>query len=82
MTVTVLGVPWVARQAEGPATARPSAGPLIDSYGRGRYSTSKILSTDRCNLRCTYCMPAEGVPGWPPNGCCNPTMLFGWYSSA
>ena len=61
MTVTALGVPWVARQAEGPATARPSAGPLIDSYGRVA-TDLRVSLTDRCNLRCTYCMPAEGVP--------------------
>ena len=32
----------------------------IDSYGR--YITyARISVTDRCNLRCTYCMPPEGV---------------------
>lgn len=34
---------------------------LIDSYGR-RINYLRLSVTDRCNLRCTYCMPAEGIP--------------------
>ena len=34
---------------------------MIDSYGR-QIDYLRISVTDRCNLRCTYCMPAEGVP--------------------
>lgn len=34
---------------------------LIDSFGR-RLNYLRISLTDRCNLRCVYCMPAEGVP--------------------
>lgn len=34
---------------------------MIDSYGR-RIDYLRISVTDRCNLRCTYCMPPEGVP--------------------
>ncbi|BDZ58134.1 MULTISPECIES: GTP 3',8-cyclase MoaA [Barrientosiimonas] len=34
---------------------------LVDRYGRvGR--DLRVSVTDRCNLRCTYCMPAEGLP--------------------
>jgi cyclic pyranopterin phosphate synthase len=58
VTVTTLGVPLVPRQAEGSA---PSAGPLIDSYGRSA-TDLRVSLTDRCNLRCTYCMPAAGLP--------------------
>lgn len=32
----------------------------IDSFGR-RVDYLRISVTDRCNLRCIYCMPAEGV---------------------
>ncbi len=32
-----------------------------DSYGR-RIDYLRISLTDRCNLRCVYCMPKEGVP--------------------
>src|SRR5713226_6127515 len=34
---------------------------LIDSYGR-RIKSMRISITDKCNFRCTYCMPAEGLP--------------------
>ncbi len=33
---------------------------LIDSYGR-IHNNLRISVTDRCNLRCTYCMPEEVV---------------------
>jgi len=33
---------------------------LIDTYGR-RINYLRLSVTDRCNLRCCYCMPAEGV---------------------
>jgi cyclic pyranopterin phosphate synthase len=35
-------------------------GPLVDSFGR-IHSDLRISVTDRCNLRCFYCMPAENV---------------------
>lgn len=34
--------------------------PLIDSFGR-RHNNLRISVTDRCNIRCFYCMPAENV---------------------
>ena len=34
----------------------PSAKPLIDSYGRV-HNNLRISVTDRCNIRCVYCMP-------------------------
>jgi GTP 3',8-cyclase len=34
---------------------------LVDSYGR-RIKNMRISVTDKCNFRCTYCMPAEGLP--------------------
>lgn len=34
---------------------------LTDTYGRD-HSYLRISLTERCNLRCTYCMPAEGIP--------------------
>jgi cyclic pyranopterin phosphate synthase len=35
--------------------------PLIDPFGR-RVTDLRISITDRCNFRCTYCMPQEGMP--------------------
>lgn len=34
---------------------------MYDSFNR-RIDYLRVSVTDRCNLRCTYCMPAEGVP--------------------
>lgn len=34
---------------------------LLDSYNR-RLNYLRISLTDRCNLRCVYCMPEQGVP--------------------
>ncbi|MHB1486802.1 MAG: GTP 3',8-cyclase MoaA [Acidimicrobiales bacterium] len=36
------------------------AGPLVDPFGR-QVRDLRISVTDRCNFRCTYCMPAEGM---------------------
>ncbi|MBS1991665.1 MAG: GTP 3',8-cyclase MoaA [Cyanobacteria bacterium SZAS LIN-3] len=38
----------------------PITNTLIDSFGR-KHSYLRISVTDRCNLRCTYCMPQEGL---------------------
>ena len=35
-------------------------GELVDGFGR-RLNYVRISVTDRCNFRCTYCMPEEGV---------------------
>lgn len=37
---------------------------LVDSYGRTARDL-RVSLTDRCNLRCAYCMPAEGL-AWLP----------------
>jgi cyclic pyranopterin phosphate synthase len=42
----------------------PQSGPLIDTFGRVA-EDMRISVTDRCNFRCTYCMPAEGL-NWLP----------------
>ena len=38
--------------------------PLIDPFGR-RVTDLRVSITDRCNFRCTYCMPEEGMQ-WLP----------------
>lgn len=35
--------------------------PLTDTFNR-HHTYLRISLTERCNLRCTYCMPSEGVP--------------------
>jgi GTP 3',8-cyclase len=40
---------------------------LADSYGRIA-TDLRVSLTDRCNLRCAYCMPAEGLDWLPKPG--------------
>ena len=40
------------------------ASPLVDSYGR-TVRDLRVSVTDRCNFRCSYCMPEEGMQ-WVP----------------
>jgi GTP 3',8-cyclase len=35
--------------------------PLVDGHGR-LISDLRVSVTDRCNFRCQYCMPADGLP--------------------
>jgi cyclic pyranopterin phosphate synthase len=39
----------------------PVDGPMHDGFGR-RVEYLRISVTDKCNLRCVYCMPVEGLP--------------------
>ncbi len=77
MSQVLLGLPraaspWArgsraAPQDRAPAAAasQPAAGrELVDRYGRVARDL-RVSLTDRCNLRCTYCMPAEGLD-WMP----------------
>src|SRR5437899_6631534 len=34
--------------------------PLVDGWGR-KIGSVRVSVTDKCNFRCTYCMPAEGL---------------------
>ena len=40
--------------------ANPPVG-LLDTFGR-KHTYLRISLTERCNLRCQYCMPEDGVP--------------------
>ncbi|HKC26877.1 MAG TPA: GTP 3',8-cyclase MoaA [Jatrophihabitans sp.] len=43
------------------STSGPTSGVLRDRFGRVA-TDLRISLTDLCSLRCTYCMPAEGLP--------------------
>jgi cyclic pyranopterin phosphate synthase len=58
------GRPPVAGNAPAPTAAAPTDGPLIDGYGRV-HNNLRISVTDRCNIRCFYCMP-EDEPAYRP----------------
>ena len=48
-----------------PRLRPPDGGTLIDTYGRVARDL-RVSVTDRCSFRCTYCMPADGLP-WLPS---------------
>lgn len=65
-------VPPTVPAASGPAlrrerlrTARPFSDFLTDNFNR-QHDYLRISLTERCNLRCVYCMPEDGVPLSPP----------------
>ena len=49
------------------ALGLPRVGALLDAHGRVA-TDLRVSLTDRCNLRCTYCMPAEGLKWLPKLG--------------
>lgn len=61
-----LGMPQPREEAGSALPSVPAARPagaaagLVDRYGR-RATDMRLSLTDKCNLRCTYCMPAEGL---------------------
>jgi GTP 3',8-cyclase len=57
VTAVDLGLPGVRG-------SRPDTPALIDPFGRVA-TDLRVSLTDRCNLRCTYCMPADGLD-WLP----------------
>jgi cyclic pyranopterin phosphate synthase len=61
MTVS-LGIPLLPGRVHPSLPARPSSTTgLLDRHGRVA-TDLRVSLTDRCNLRCTYCMPADGLP--------------------
>jgi cyclic pyranopterin phosphate synthase len=61
VTAVDLGLPALRRSWDAPdGTPRPDTPRLVDSFGRVA-TDLRVSLTDRCNLRCTYCMPADGL---------------------
>ncbi|MDP3207607.1 MAG: radical SAM protein, partial [Rhodoglobus sp.] len=61
-----LGLPGVRRDpSEAPSTiGRPVSDALLDQFGREARDL-RISVTEKCSLRCTYCMPEQGLPAIP-----------------
>jgi GTP 3',8-cyclase len=80
MTLTALGLPTVPNPTKGEADGAalhagvPTDGPLLDTYGRAA-TDLRVSLTDRCNLRCSYCMPAEGLDWLPGQQLLRPDEL-------
>ncbi|KAL5375825.1 hypothetical protein DPSP01_010930 [Paraphaeosphaeria sporulosa] len=53
------------QRKEAVRNAKPFSEFLTDSFNR-EHDYLRISITERCNLRCLYCMPEEGVPLSPP----------------
>jgi GTP 3',8-cyclase len=63
VTQLLLGIPGIRRDpaAAPPTVGRPDAATLVDKFGRVARDL-RISVTEKCSLRCTYCMPEEGLP--------------------
>ncbi|MGA7051925.1 MAG: GTP 3',8-cyclase MoaA [Mycobacterium sp.] len=70
MSITALGLPTV----QSPPEPAPADGPLRDTFGRVA-TDLRVSLTDRCNLRCTYCMPAQGLDWLPGEQLLRPDEL-------
>jgi len=63
VSTIALGIPRLrADPAAAPDTSgRPDVPYLVDRFGRVARDL-RVSVTEKCSLRCTYCMPAEGLP--------------------
>ncbi|BDI21846.1 GTP 3',8-cyclase MoaA [Herbiconiux sp. L3-i23] len=62
MPAVALGMPLSAQRRLAPSVeGRPDTDGLIDRFGRVARDL-RVSITEKCSLRCTYCMPAEGLP--------------------
>ncbi|WP_395638463.1 GTP 3',8-cyclase MoaA [Pseudolysinimonas sp.] len=66
MPPVALGIPVLRRDpADAPSMeGRPGTDELVDRFGRIARDL-RVSITSACSLRCTYCMPAEGLPVIP-----------------
>ncbi|MFF1574030.1 GTP 3',8-cyclase MoaA [Leifsonia sp. NPDC058292] len=65
MPAVNLGLPArAAVRGEPTQVGRPEVAGLIDRFGRVARDL-RVSVTEKCSLRCTYCMPAEGLPNIP-----------------
>jgi GTP 3',8-cyclase len=62
--LTTTTIPLYSSEARPAIPAYPTDAPAHDSFGR-RIDYLRISLTDRCNLRCVYCMPAVGMHFMP-----------------
>ncbi|KAG0646700.1 Molybdenum cofactor biosynthesis C [Hyphodiscus hymeniophilus] len=55
----------VPKRLQAIKNAKPFSSFLTDTFQR-QHDYLRISLTEKCNLRCLYCMPEEGVPQSPP----------------
>ncbi len=66
MTTIALGLPGLRRASNERASTfgRPDVTGLVDRFGRVARDL-RVSITEKCSLRCTYCMPEAGLPSIP-----------------
>jgi cyclic pyranopterin phosphate synthase len=76
MSPLALGMPMLRRDPRAmPSTVgRPDAAGLIDRFGRTARDL-RISVTEKCSLRCTYCMPEQGLPAIARDDLLTPTEI-------
>ncbi len=63
VTLVEMGIPAV-RSGRPSLDGRPDTPLLVDRFGRIARDL-RVSITEKCSLRCTYCMPEEGLPPIP-----------------
>ncbi|MGW5152180.1 GTP 3',8-cyclase MoaA [Rhodococcus koreensis] len=69
MTTVEMGIPTVRSSVS--LSGRPDVAHLVDRFGRVARDL-RVSITEKCSLRCTYCMPEEGLPTIPAERLLNP----------
>src|SRR3954452_5256954 len=59
--MTSLGMPTIRRTGMPSTEGRPDTAALVDRFGRVARDL-RVSVTEKCSLRCTYCMPEAGLP--------------------
>jgi len=63
VTVVNVGIPSLHAEVDD-VSDRPDVPHLVDRFGRVARDL-RVSITEKCSLRCTYCMPEEGLPAIP-----------------
>ncbi|WP_454836848.1 GTP 3',8-cyclase MoaA [Rhodococcus qingshengii] len=67
-------MPAIGSGKESSTADRPDTPGLVDRFGR-RGKDLRISITEKCSLRCTYCMPEEGLPPIPGQNLLTPAEI-------
>ncbi len=73
MTAVNIGIPRAAPAALD-TSDRPAVPGLLDRFGRTAHDL-RVSVTEKCSLRCTYCMPEEGLPAIPRQALLTPAEI-------
>ena len=76
MTSIALGIPGLRRPpgVRPDTTGRPESDALLDRFGRIARDL-RVSITEKCSLRCTYCMPEQGLPAIARNDLLTPDEI-------